>query len=158
MPIIRSSKLYLCYYHIWCVMPWLLVVSGQEQSSRICRRGSGVAGYAGLVCISCYPAPDRRPSCIACCPAPDHRPPVTKALHTICVNNTSIVSSSWWRAYKCPKHVEQITSAIKHSAASSWFSSLRLSSSGFWCQFFSHVCRQSCLLYNELSRICAWVK
>ena len=29
-------------------------------------------------------------------------------------------------AYKCPKHVEQIISAIKHSVASSWFSSLRL--------------------------------
>jgi len=29
-------------------------------------------------------------------------------------------------AYKCPKHVEQIISATKHSVASSWFSSLRL--------------------------------
>ena len=44
----------------------------------------------------------------------------------ICGNNTSIVSSSWWWAYNCPKHVEQITSAIKHSVASSWFSSLHL--------------------------------
>jgi len=26
MPVIRSSRLYLCYYRIWCVMPWLLVV------------------------------------------------------------------------------------------------------------------------------------
>jgi len=26
MPIIRSSRLYLCYCLIWCVMPWLLVV------------------------------------------------------------------------------------------------------------------------------------
>jgi len=25
MPIIRSSRLYLCYFRIWCVMPWLLV-------------------------------------------------------------------------------------------------------------------------------------
>jgi len=71
MPIIRSSRLYLCYYHIWCVTPWLLVVG-------------------------------------------------------ICGNNTSIVSSSWWWAYKCPKHVEQITSAINHSVVSSWFSSLRI--------------------------------
>ena len=63
---------------------------------------------------------------IVCCPAPDRRPPSNKALHTICGNNTSIVSSSWWWAYKCPKHVEQIISAIKHSVASSWFSSLRL--------------------------------
>jgi len=63
---------------------------------------------------------------ITCCPAPDRRPSATKALHTICGNNTSIVSSSWWWAYKCPKHVQQITSAINHSVASSWFSSLRL--------------------------------
>ena len=63
---------------------------------------------------------------IACCPAPNSRPPATKALHVICSNKTSIVSSSWWWAYKCPKHVEQIKSAIKHSVESSWFSSLRL--------------------------------
>ena len=35
------------------------------------------------------------------------RPPATKASHTICGNNTSIVLSSWWWAYKCPKHVEK---------------------------------------------------
>jgi hypothetical protein len=58
---------------------------------------------------------------IACCPAPDRQPPVTKTLHTICGNNKSIVSRSWWWAYKCPKHVEQIISAINHSVASSWF-------------------------------------
>jgi len=34
--------------------------------------------------------------------------------------------SSWWWAYKCPKHVEQLKSAINHSVASSWFSSLRI--------------------------------
>jgi len=66
------------------------------------------------------------PGPIAYCSAPNSLPPANKALHTICGNNTSIVSSSWWWAYKCPKHVEQIVSAIKHSAASSWFSSLRL--------------------------------
>jgi len=65
-------------------------------------------------------------SLIACCPAPDRRPPATKALHTICSNKTSIESSSWWWAYKCLKHVEQITSAIKHSVPSSWFSSQHL--------------------------------
>ena len=67
----------------------------------------------------------RHPGCIPCCPAPDRRPPATKALHTVCGNNTSILSSSWWWAYECPKHVEQIIIAIKHSVASSWFSSLR---------------------------------
>ena len=66
------------------------------------------------------------PRLIACCSAPNSRPPATKALHTICGNNTSTVSSSWWWAYKCPKHVEQIISAIKPSVASVWFSYLRL--------------------------------
>jgi len=83
--------------------------------------------YAGWntsasACWSSFPHPGR----IACCSAPNSRPPATKTLHTICVNNTSIVSSSWWWAYKCPKHVEQVISAIKHSVTSSWFSSVRL--------------------------------
>ena len=56
-------------------------------------------------------------------------PPATRnqVLHTIGGNNTHIlvVSSSWWWANKCPKHVERIISAIKHSGTSSWFSSLR---------------------------------
>jgi len=72
--------------------------------------------------LSSFPHPGH----IACCPAPDRRPPATKALHTIHGNNTNIVSSSWWWAYKCPKHVEQIIRAIMHSVASSWFSSLRI--------------------------------
>jgi len=67
-----------------------------------------------------FPHPGR----IASSSAPNSRPPATKALHTICGNNTSIVSSSWRWAYKCPKHVEQIISAVKHSVTSSWFSSL----------------------------------
>jgi len=66
------------------------------------------------------------PGHIACCSAPNSRPPATKALHTICGNNTGIVSSSWRLARKCLKHVEQIISAIKHSVASSWFLSLCL--------------------------------
>ena len=60
------------------------------------------------------------------CFTPNSRPSATKALHAICGNNTGIVSSSWWRTCKCPKYVEYIISAIKHSAESSWFSSLRL--------------------------------
>jgi len=71
-------------------------------------------------CSSSLPHPGR----ITCCSVPNSQPLATKALHTMCVNNTSIVSSSWWWAYKCLKHVEQIISAIKHSVASSWFSSL----------------------------------
>ena len=71
----------ICYYRIWCVMPWLLVVGDQVQGSRLCVRDGGS-------CSSSFPHP-------------------------------------WWWAYKCPKHVEQIVSAINHSVASSWFSSLR---------------------------------
>ena len=96
-PIIRSSRLYLCYYCIRCVKPWLQVVGGQVQDSRLCVR------YEGSYCH-----------------APDRRPPATKALHTTCGNNTSIVSSSWWWAGKCLKHVEQIISPINHSVASSF--------------------------------------
>ena len=33
---------------------------------------------------------------------------------------------AFFPAFICPKHVEQILIAIKHSVASSWFSSLRL--------------------------------
>ena len=73
-------------------------------------------------CSSSFPHPGR----IACCSAPDHRPPANKAVHTKCGNNTSIVVSSRGWAYNCPKHVEQIISAINHSVASSWFSSLRI--------------------------------
>ena len=90
--------------------------------------GARAAGYASgmreIVRLESqnFPHPGR----IACCSVPNRRPPATSALHTKCGNNTSIVSNSWWWAYKCPKHVEQIISAIKHSVASSWFSSLRL--------------------------------
>ena len=66
------------------------------------------------------------PGHIVRCTAPDRQPPATKTLQSICRNNTSIVSSLWWCAYKCPKYVEQIISAINHSVASSWFSFLRL--------------------------------
>ena len=90
---------------------------------------SRAAGYASgmreIVWLQSHNLP--HPGRIACCSAPNSRPPTTKALHTICGNNTSIVSSSWWWAYKCPKHVEHIISATKHSIASSWFSSLHLS-------------------------------
>ena len=41
MPIIRSSRLYVCYYRLWCAMPWLLVVGGQVKDSRLCVRNEG---------------------------------------------------------------------------------------------------------------------
>jgi len=115
MPIIRSSKIYLCYCRICCLAPWLLVVGGQVQGSRICVRDEGS-------CSSSFPHPGR----ITCWPAHNSRPPATKKLHTICGNNTSIVWSSWWWVYKCPKHVEQIISTIYHWAESSCFYSLHI--------------------------------
>ena len=80
---------------------WLLVVGDQVQDSRLWVQEEG--------CCS---------SLLSC-----NWPPTTinKALHTIGDNNIHIVSSSWWWAYKCPKRVERIVSAIKHSVTSSWF-------------------------------------
>ena len=74
MPIIRSTRLYVCYYCLWCAMPWLLVVGGQMQSS-MPRNIPHLEGIAG-------------------CPVPDLQQPATKASHTIGGNNTHIVSSS----------------------------------------------------------------
>jgi len=89
------------------------------------------------------------PGRIACSPAPKSRPPATKALHTICGNNTSIVSSSWWWTYKCPKHLGQIISAIKHSIASSWFYSLRL-----WIKdVYLHACTERNAHYEDLCHL-----
>jgi hypothetical protein len=70
-----------------------------------------------------------------CCPAPVHQLPATKALHaTWC--NKSIVSSSWWWAYECPKHVEQIIRSINYWVASSWFSSPRISNNSVHIKHF----------------------
>jgi len=77
-------------------------------------------------CLSSFPHSGR----VARCPAPERRPPATKALHTICGNNTSIVSSSD-DGHISARNVEQIISAINHSVASSRFSSLRL--------YYTHV-------------------
>ena len=41
MPIIRSSRLYVCYYRLWCAVPWFLAVGGQLQDSRPCVRDEG---------------------------------------------------------------------------------------------------------------------
>jgi hypothetical protein len=107
--------------------------------------GSGAAGYASRMREIVQSHNFRHPGRIACCSTPNSRPPATKALHTICGNNTSIVSSSWWWAYECPKHVEQIIIAIKHSVASSWFSSLRLE-----CYIFSFHSSLSSLSFSLL--------
>jgi len=46
MPVIRSSRLYVCCYRLWRVMPWLLVVGGQVQGSRLCVRDEGCCTVA----------------------------------------------------------------------------------------------------------------
>ena len=85
-----ARDLYVCYYRLWCAMPWLLVVEGQVRA----------AGYeSGMKDVdrlqsSNIPHPGR----IADWPVPDLRQPETKASHTISGNNTHIVSSSWWWA------------------------------------------------------------
>jgi len=72
MPIIRSSRLYVCYYRLWCTVLgcWL---SGVRCRTSGCRPGRGM-------------------------------------LHDWFVQHPS-----------CPKHVERIISAIKHSVTSIWF-------------------------------------
>ena len=85
MPIIRSSRLYMCYYRLWCAKPWLLVVGGQVQDSRLCVWSEG-----------CYSIPvEQHPSSRthSLLSAPDLQQ-ATKASHTIGGNNTHIVSSS----------------------------------------------------------------
>ena len=54
MPVIRSSRLYLCYYRIWCVMPWLLVVGGQVRGSRVCVRDSSFPHPGRIACCSIH--------------------------------------------------------------------------------------------------------
>ena len=41
MAIIRSLRLYVCYYCLWCAVSWLLVVGGQVQDSRLCVQDEG---------------------------------------------------------------------------------------------------------------------
>jgi hypothetical protein len=67
MPIIRSSRIYVCYYGLWCAMPWLLVVGGQVQDSRLCVRNKGIFSWSKLPNsgpIACYPLPDLRPDAL----------------------------------------------------------------------------------------------
>ena len=78
-----KTILYVCYYSLWCAIPWLLVVEGQVQESRLCVRDE-------RCCSNNLPHPER----IAGCPAPDLQQPATKASHTIGGNNTHIASSS----------------------------------------------------------------
>jgi hypothetical protein len=113
MPIIRSWRLYVCYYRLWFALSWLLVVGVQVQGSRLCVRDEG--------CCSTESSNIPHPESIADCPASDLQQPTNKASRTIGSNNTHIVSSSWWWTWKCPKHFEHIISAIKHSVTSSWF-------------------------------------
>ena len=108
----RDYTCVIAAYGVWCLGCWCSAVR------------SRAAGYVSGVREVVHNFP--HPGHIACCSTPNDRTPATKASHTICGNNTSIVSSSWWWAYEFPKHVERILIAIKHSVASSWFSSLRL--------------------------------
>ena len=112
MPTIRSSRLYFLLPRMLCNA---LVAGGRlfgvEQQA--------TSPVWGKLCESHnFPHPGH----IACCSTPNGRPPTTKTLHTIRGNNTSIVWSSWWWAYKCPRNFEQIINAIKHSVASGWVS------------------------------------
>jgi len=114
----REEKSARCCWMIYCTcnmlnMFWHLYAHHQELETILVL----------LPHVVCNALVKCRAAGYACCRAPDRQPAATKALHTIFGNNTCIlvVSSSRWWAYKCPKHVEQITIAINHSVASSWF-------------------------------------
>jgi hypothetical protein len=81
-----ETSVYVCYYRLWCAMPWLLVVGGQVQGSRLCVRDEGFWSTES----SNIPHFER----IAGCPVPDLQQPANNASHTIGRNNTHIVSSS----------------------------------------------------------------
>ena len=62
MPIIRTSRPYLCYYRFWCAMPCLLVVGGQVQNSRLCVQDEGCSSTA----VELHPS-SRTHSRLPCC-------------------------------------------------------------------------------------------
>ena len=139
----REEKPTRCYWVVYCTYNLLDMFRALIWPSSVARDYTCVIAAYGVWCLGCWwssvrsraagYAPGMREIVriesnnfphsgrIACCPAPDRRPPATKASHTICGNNTSIVSSYWWWTYKCPKHVEQIISTINDTVASSWF-------------------------------------
>ena len=103
----QELEIILYNYRLWCT------VLGCWLSGVRCRQRAVSSGRGMLQHPSSWTQP-------AVCTWP----PTTsnQALHTIGGNYTHIVSSSWWWTQKCPKHVEHIISAIKHSVTSSWYS------------------------------------
>ena len=96
---------------------WFLVAGGRKVRCRTAGCASGMRDAVWLLSNS-FP----HPGCIACCPAPDLPTTSNQESHATC-HTSSVVASSWWWAWTCQKHVEQITSSIKYWVASSWFSS-----------------------------------
>ena len=139
MPMTRSSRLYLCYHVICSTCFGYLYAHHQELETILvllphmaCNalvvggRRSGVGQQD--MCPGWRKLLEQLPSSRTHSLLPCSWQPTTsnQGANTICGNNTSRVSSSWWWAYKWSKHVEQLTSAINHSVASSWFPSLRI--------------------------------
>ena len=135
MHIIRSSRLYICYYRLWCA------VLGCWLSGVRCRAAGYAPGKRDVARLAVVQHPSSwTGSLVPCTWHPTTR---NQALHTIDSNNTHIVSSSWWCAEKCPKHVEHIISAMNHSVASSWF---------FF--FYAYCVLAECFLYKA-NRSCS---
>ena len=70
MPIIRSWKLYVCCYHLWCAVLgyWLLGVRCRAAGCQSRKRDAARLSSCSI------PLPGRK----ACCPAPDPQQPATK--------------------------------------------------------------------------------
>ena len=199
MPIIRSSRLYLYYYRIWC---GALVAGGQRSGAGQQLLMTGIylltpwcgvllENLTGLQLVKKFPAFHRTRRFITALTSVHHLSlswaspiqsiyphptswrsilisthlclglpngllpssfpsktlytPLSSPIRATCPAHLILLdfitrtilgekykSFSWWWAYKCPKQLEQIISAITHSVASSWFSSLRLNSTTFF--------------------------
>jgi len=101
MMLVLNTKLhmYVHVYNILIVKVNLLFVFGKYKYCFHKRREENQLDatecfIALIICSTCFGHNFPHPRHIACCSAPNSRPPATKALHTICGNNTSIVSTS----------------------------------------------------------------
>ena len=121
-------KLY-CTYDVLDIFRAILCPSSGALDYMCVFAAYGVRSLAALCRGSCAGQQGVRPGRVLLHPSswthtllPCTWPPTTSSQvrHTIGGKYTHIVYSSWWWAKKCPKHVENIISAM-HTVTSSWF-------------------------------------
>ena len=126
----KGTRDYMCYYRLWyavlgcwlsgagsrlcvqdegccttqsCNIAWLLVVGGQVTAGCVSRMRNVARLSRATSLIWTH-------SLLPCTWTPTAS---NQALHTIGGNNAPRVSSSWWWALTCPKHVEHIIKCNK---------------------------------------------